>query len=383
MKKLSKDLVQQDIKEFQEKLEKIHPNPYRYISRNDFKNLLYKNIEDIDTMKELGLNIMSVLAKLNDGHTYLVPSIDVLGRETFIFDFRYFSNGYYLVSSSKDLEKYLGYRLMGINGFTTQKLEKIVAKFIPQENEISTIYYFSSIIREPFLLEYLGVRRGKCITLDIARGKENVFVKVSPRNYTCKKVFLRDMVKDGDITLQERESYWFTSFEDWKAFYFQYNDCAEIEDLKILDIVREIRDGCFENIVIDLRNNRGGDSDVLKPLVRFLKNASGVHRLFILVGSNTYSSGMINLLQLSSIKNSVSVGEIPHGNPTHYGEVTSFVLPNSKLRVYTSSKIFRFKGYRLGDSFKPTYLVNTGIDDMLNGEDVQMNFVQDMISKRI
>lgn len=379
MKKLSKDLIQQDIKEFQEKLEKIHPNPYRYISRNDFKNLLYKNIEDIDTMKELGLNIMSVLAKLNDGHTYLVPSIDVLGRETFIFDFRYFSNGYYLVSSSKDLEKYLGYRLMGINGFTTQKLEKIVAKFIPQENEISTIYYFSSIIREPFLLEYLGIKRKGYITLHFEMEKKVVSVNMNPEDYICKSVFLKDIVRDGDITLQERESYWYTCFEDLNAFYFQYNDCAQRDDLKISEIVRSIKDGNFQNIIIDLRNNRGGDSDVLKPLVRFLKNASDVHRLFILVGSNTYSSGMINLLQLSSIKNSVSVGEIPHGNPTHYGEVTSFVLSNSKLKVFLSSKIFRFKGYRLGESFKPTFVVNTKIQDILNGRDIQMEFVRESI----
>lgn len=379
MKKLSKDLVQQDIKEFQEKLEKIHPNPYRYISRNDFKNLLYKNIEDIDTMKELGLNIMSVLAKLNDGHTYLVPSIDVLGRETFIFDFRYFSNGYYLVSSSKDLEKYLGYRLMGINGFTTQKLEKIVAKFIPQENEISTNYYFSSIIREPFLLEYLGIKRKEYITLHFEREKKVVSVNMNPEDYVCKSVFLKDMVRDGYITLQERESYWYTCFEDLNAFYFQYNDCTERDDLNISEIVRSIKDGNFQNIIIDLRNNRGGDSDVLSPLVRFLKESKGIYKVFVLVGIDTYSSGIINLLELCTIDDVVSIGEIPHGNPTHYGEVVSFVLSNSKLKVFLSSKIFRFKGYRLGESFKPTFVVNTKIQDILNGRDIQMEFVRESI----
>ena len=144
MKKLSKELIKQDIKEFQEKLEKIHPNPYRYISRNDFKNLLYKNIEDIDTVKELGLNIMSVLTKLNDGHTYLEPSIDVLGKKNFIFGFRYFSNGYYLINSSKSLSNHLGYRLVGIDGFTVEDVEQKVKEFIPQENETSIHYYFSS-----------------------------------------------------------------------------------------------------------------------------------------------------------------------------------------------------------------------------------------------
>lgn len=379
MKKLSKDLIQQDIKEFQEELERRHPNPYRYISKNDFRNLLHRNIENIGTAKDLWLHIMSVVTKLKDGHTYLESSADVLGRETFIFDFRYFNNGYYLVSSSKNLSKHLGYRLVGIDGFTVKDVEQKVKEFISQENETSIHYYFSSIIREPFLLEYLGVTRGKYITLDIARGNENVFVKVSPRNYTCKKVFLRDMVKDGDITLQERESYWYTCFEDLNAFYFQYNDCAQRDDLKISEIVRSIKDGNFQNIIIDLRNNRGGDSDVLNPLVRFLKESKGIFKVFVLVGIDTYSSGIINLLELCNIDGVVSVGEVPHGNPTHYGEVVSFVLPNSKLRVFSSSKIFRFKGYQLGESFKPTFVVNTEIQDMLDGRDVQMEFVRERI----
>lgn len=379
MKKLSKELIQLDIKEFQEKLEKIHPNPYRCISRNDFKNLLYKNIEDIDTVKELGLNIMSVLAKLNDGHTYLEPSIDVLGKKNFIFGFRYFSNGYYLINSSKSLSNHLGHRLVGIEGFTVKDVEQKVKEFIPQENETSIHYYFSSIIREPFLLEYLGIKSEEYITLHFKRDKKKISVKVNPEDYICKSVFLKDMVRDGDITLQERESYWYTCFEDLNAFYFQYNDCAQRDDLKISEIVRSIKDGNFQNIIIDLRNNRGGDSDVLNPLVRFLKESKGIFKVFVLVGIDTYSSGIINLLELCTIDDVVSIGEIPHGNPTHYGEVVSFVLSNSKLKVFLSSKIFRFKGYRLGESFKPTFVVNTEIQDILNGRDIQMEFVRESI----
>ena len=52
-------------------------------------------------------------------------------------------------------------------------------------------------------------------------------MKVNPEDYICKSVFLKDIVRDGDITLQERESYWYTCFEDLNAFYFQYNDCAQ------------------------------------------------------------------------------------------------------------------------------------------------------------
>lgn len=156
--------------------------------------------------------------------------------------------------------------------------------------------------------------------------------------------------------------------------------CISKNDLKISEIVRSIKDGNFQNIIIDLRNNRGGDSDVLSPLVRFLKESKCIYKVFVLVGIDTYSSGIINLLELCAIDDAVSIGEIPHGNPTHYGEVVSFVLSNSKLKVFLlSSKIFRFKGYRLGESFKPTFVVNTEIQDILNGRDTQMEFVRENI----
>ena len=107
--------------------------------------------------------------------------------------------------------------------------------------------------------------------------------------------------------------------------------------------------------------------------------SKGIYKVFVLVGIDTYSSGIINLLELCTIDDVVSIGEIPHGNPTHYGEVVSFVLSNSKLKVFLSSKIFRFKGYRLGESFKPTFVVNTEIQDILNCRDIQMEFVKESI----
>ncbi len=85
MKTLSKQAIQQDIKELQKKLEEIHPNLYKYISKKDFSTLLTKDTKRINNIQDLGLAIMTILAKLDDGHTYLDLSYEVFGTNSFMF----------------------------------------------------------------------------------------------------------------------------------------------------------------------------------------------------------------------------------------------------------------------------------------------------------
>jgi hypothetical protein len=141
-------------------------------------------------------------------------------------------------------------------------------------------------------------------------------------------------------------------------------------------VVRDIKSFNAKKLIIDLRNNKGGDSEVLDPLLDYIKKNGNEIKTFTLVGADTYSSAIINLLDLSKLPNTISVGEIPHGNPTHYGEVESFELPNSKLKIFTSTKIFTFKGYELGESFKPDYIVPHIPKELFRGKDTQFEYLR-------
>jgi len=47
---------------------------------------------------------------------------------------------------------------------------------------------------------------------------------------------------------------------------------------------------------------------------------------------------------LSKIKGSISILDIPHGSPTHYGEYMKVRLPNTGLEVKISTKYFKYDG---------------------------------------
>lgn len=379
MRTLSKQAIQQDIKELQKKLEEIHPNPYKYIPKKDFSTLLTKNTENVNNIQELGLAIMIILAKLNDGHTYLDLSNEVFGTNSFMFKFRFLNDGYYLIKSSEILSDYLGSKLVGINNHTINDIETSLSTLIPKENETSLRYYLPSKLMEPLILESLNIKEDKSVKLQLEKDDRQISIDIEPEDCKNKMVSIFERIPNIVKTLTVQDAYWFKEIENLKAFYFQFNECIEKKDLTITKVVESLEKSNFSNLIIDLRNNKGGDSDVLNPLKRFLKKHNNKYKVIFITGACTYSSAIINLLELSNLPNTFSVGEVPHGNPTHYGEAESFILPNSQLKIFTSSKIFRFKGYKLGETFKPTHIVPTRIQDLIQGKDTQMEYLSEIL----
>jgi len=249
--------------------------------------------------------------------------------------------------------------------------------YIPIENEISLNYYLPTKLVEPKILNYFGVANGNDVEFVFQNGKEKITVKVTALDYKTELVDINDSVRELDETLYKKEIYWIKDIPELEVVYLQYNECEEREDYKMSQVVRDIKNFNREKLIIDLRNNKGGDSDVLNPLLNYIRKEQNKIEIFVLTGVDTYSSAIYNLVQLSRLKNVITLGDIPHGNPTHYGQVESFVLPNSKLRIFTSTRIFKFRGYKLGETFLPQYLVSHVSTELLNGKDMQFRYLQE------
>lgn len=379
MKTLSKKAIQQDNERLQRMLENIHPNPYKDISQKEFRTLLENETKNVKDIRDYSLGIMVALARLNDAHTYLKLSYEVVGKESFMFKFRFIGDGYYLMKSSDTLSDYLGSKLTAINNHSITEIEKAISPLIAKENETSVRHYLPSMLMEPIILDFTNLRTNKNIILQLENKGKKESVEIAPEDYQNKMISLFEKIPNIPETLIVKDIYWFKELHNLNAFYFQYNDCEERKDLTIREVIKHFKDSNLTNLIIDLRNNRGGDSDILNPFIKFLERHNGKYKVIVLTGADTYSSATINLLELSSLPNTISVGGIPHGNPTHYGEGASFILPNSGLKIHSSSRTFWFEDYELGETFKPTYIVNTKIEGLMNGKDAQMEYLSKLL----
>jgi len=98
-------------------------------------------------------------------------------------------------------------------------------------------------------------------------------------------------------------------------------------------------------VVLDLRNNEGGNTAVLKPLLAGFADRISSGAIppsavaAAIIGRETFSSAVLNAVELKQ-SGLTLVGESAGWNPNGFGEVHSFTLPYSGLLVSYSTRKF-------------------------------------------
>lgn len=151
------------------------------------------------------------------------------------------------------------------------------------------------------------------------------------------------------------------------------NSCDYDNDYKefLYNFFNEIIEKNVGNVIVDLRDNTGGNSRVADEFILYLnydkyKNAGGLWRLgpytmnwdareeniehyddmlfggnvYILTSSRTFSSGTIFAELISDNGFGKIVGEECGNMPDHYGDVAVFQTPNARLSFQVSTKHF-------------------------------------------
>jgi len=108
----------------------------------------------------------------------------------------------------------------------------------------------------------------------------------------------------------------------------------------------EVKDKNPEKLVMDLRQNSGGDfSQGLTYLIDPIRDLSKINRrghLFVLIGTSTFSAAMSNAAQFRQRTAALLVGEPIGERPNSYQEAREIRLPNSKLLVRYSTQYYKF-----------------------------------------
>jgi hypothetical protein len=370
-------------------LPKRHKNLFFHLSRDDFEKAVARLDADLPALADhqIVIRMMQIVASVGDGHTRVrwTP-----GPTAFPVEFARFSDGVFLVRTVSEHRHALGARLLRIHETVTDEVLTRVATALSRDNDEELYTSAPRKLNSPEWLHALGIIPDlNAASFELERpGGERLTLQaaaVDPRTHT-------DSVQlpDPAVTplpwsrLRRDQAYWFEFFPEQSTLYIAYNSCVDRPDRPFRDFADEVLAAIAREtprrVVVDLRNNSGGDSQVARPLIAGLGRRSDVNqpgRLFVLIGRRTYSSALMNAASFRRETRAVLVGEPTGGKPNAYGEVRTFDLPNSGITVSYSTKYFRTDRDSDPPSLFPDLRVETSSSDYFAGRDPVMQAVFD------
>lgn len=341
-----------DIDQLAECLPEKHKNLFYKTQNKAFYNKidrLKKNLQMFDDI-EILVNIAEIVASARDAHT----SVIFPARSFLPFNFYWFEEGIFILASTPDHDALVNCKVEAVNGMPIDEVVSRLRKVVSYENESflkSQLPHYLSVAEVLYGLEIAD--ETDQVELDL-RGADGDKFRVAVPAVSIKEFY--DISADAGADFEkiplyrrnEDRKYWSYLIEESKTLYFNYSSCREMEDLTIADftegIISMIEGTAVECLIIDMRNNLGGNSTLLEPFIEWLGKSDKINKegsLYVIIGRDTFSSALLNAYAIKTKTKAVLVGEPSGGKPNCYGEVESFKLDNSKVEICYSSKYYK------------------------------------------
>jgi hypothetical protein len=341
----------QDLTFLTDILPRSHLNPFTKMPEAGFRaavDSLGKSIGRLED-HEIVVGLMRILAGIGDAHTGLVTP----DFPAFPVYFHFFGDGAFLIGTTREHRNLLRYRLIRVGDFELEDVCKRLRTVIPHENEAHLLATYPRYLMYAEVLHALGIipdkERARFVLEDEEGSVHEVDMTVIPR--TENQPWIPAVAKDElQALLSHRsiEPYWYEYLVDRSALYIQYRACTEMPHKPFRDFTADVLaciDTCtVDKVIIDLRQNGGGNSSIIKPLINGLVRLESEKRLgdvYLLIGRRTFSSAVLNAVQIENEVGAVLVGEPTGGKPNSFGEIDTFTLAHSGLTVHISTKYFR------------------------------------------
>jgi hypothetical protein len=134
------------------------------------------------------------------------------------------------------------------------------------------------------------------------------------------------------------QAYWFEAPAPKGVFFLQLNRAANAGSETVTDFAQraatEIGKIDPAAVVVDLRFNTGGDSNVTKVLVDDVVAAAGRRPLYLIVGRSTFSAGIVAAAQFRQAATVTIVGEPVGDELEFWAEGGNIILPYSGLAAH-------------------------------------------------
>ncbi len=270
------NVCQKDLLLYSRTMEISHPY---YADRKHVKELrkdtrkLYKELAEKDDLNAFRCGLQALTSHLNDGHSQVASgfSTNLIYPMYLMFDMK---DSAYMLAVEDDFKETLGKRVIMVNGKPISDLIARGHKFISGDNEIYKNSQLSKQLQMKGFWEMCGYN-GDAIDLAFDDG---TLVTITATPMQGIKIEQMDMTFNSPTALRQ-VPFFYEVLDSLGICYLQFNMCAdkvthpqlgERFDDVVEKMMVEMADKSIPTLVVDVRNNGGGNSALCDVLLSYL-----------------------------------------------------------------------------------------------------------------
>jgi hypothetical protein len=359
---LTADQWREDLRVMMDELPRVHRNLYHTRPAENFASAAKALHERIPTLArhQIILEMARLVALAGDGHTNIYPTRDAaIGFRTLPVALYLFRDGLHVRAAHRIHSDLAGARVVRIGDVPVEEAYQRVRPYIGRDNEMGVKFFAPHLLAMPEVLHAIGLAPSTdsvLFELEVGGSARSVWlrpvgpVELMPADADASWhrktgwVDAREKATDAEPLWLSRDPakalWWFTVLPGSRTMYAQINQVRNAPTETFADFTSRLLAAVdsvnADRLVLDLRLNRGGNGQLLRPLVNGILKRPNVNepgKLVVLIGRSTWSAAQFLLNDLQKYADATLVGEPSGSKGNHYGDSRRITLPNSGITV--------------------------------------------------
>lgn len=335
-------------------IHRIHPHPYRLFPASGFDSVAAELKIRLASLSphRATLETQRLLAMVGDGHTEWAALPESLRGQWLPLLFRRFEEGWFVRTGDPNYRQLFGKPIIRMSGVPMHEAVQRIMPYVSGDNELGKLDGAGSFLRNVRILHALELTAGAAdeipITVAESNGSETtVSVRATSDSWVLADWRDVETVLSPDVTdpLYQRldGNYACAWLPDEAVLYVLFDEVHDDDDVTIADFFGGVYDFARRvepgKLVLDIRENSGGNLDLNGPILRGLIATPFLDRpgrFFVIIGGDTFSAAMNLAVLLERYTHALFVGSPTGASPNHFGDTRAVELPNSGIRVEIS-----------------------------------------------
>jgi tetratricopeptide (TPR) repeat protein len=325
-------------------VKRVNPDYHDRSLPMEFERLRRELLAAVPTLsdEQIYVGMSRMLASLNQGHTNMWPFVhgSRMAFTALPVQLYVFPEGVFVVAASAGNENLIGTELTAIEGTPALAALQQIKEIHAADSGMEVVWLGAADLTLAQELKGLGIapRTDRiAITLrmpsgaTVTRTLATTFVGGPPKLPAAAghppALAFRNLDK----------AHWLAPLPEARALYVQVNRILDDPDETLeafgVRVRGALKDDQIRNVILDLRNDNGGNTftyvELLRSLIAFSQGEG--RRLYVLIGRAVYSAAANLVTDLERLASPVFIGEPTSMTGNNYGDESEVVLPYSGI----------------------------------------------------